>query len=85
MGMTVFAHFTATTTYFGEGPQQSMLNFRIDDRDALLQQLAEAGVRIDPKREDASYGRFPVSGARKAIAWSCGSRWWAEVGLWTAA
>jgi predicted enzyme related to lactoylglutathione lyase len=24
----------------------------------LLEQLAEAGVRIDPKREDHGYGRF---------------------------
>ena len=29
-----------------------MLNFRVDDLDALLDQLAAAGVRIDPKRED---------------------------------
>jgi len=58
MGMTVFGHFPADTTYFGEGPQQAMLNFRVDDLDALLAQLGAAGVRIDPKREDYSYGRF---------------------------
>ena len=58
MGMTVFAHFPVTTTYFGDGPQQSMLNFRVDDLDALVAQLAEAGVRVDPKRQDESYGRF---------------------------
>jgi predicted enzyme related to lactoylglutathione lyase len=57
-GMTVFAHFPANTSYFGEGPQQVMLNFRVDDLDALLAQLGTAGVRIDPKREDHSYGRF---------------------------
>lgn len=58
MGMTVFAHFPADTAYFGEGLQQSMVNFRVDDLDALLKQLAEDGVRIDPKREDHAYGRF---------------------------
>ncbi len=58
MGMTVFSHFPATTKYFGDGPQQVMLNFRVDDLDALLEQLTAAGVRIDPKREDHSYGRF---------------------------
>jgi predicted enzyme related to lactoylglutathione lyase len=57
-GMTVFAHFPADTTYFGSGPQQSMVNFRVDDLDELLKQLNAAGVRIDPKREDYSYGRF---------------------------
>jgi predicted enzyme related to lactoylglutathione lyase len=57
-GMTMFAHFPETTKYFGEGPQQCMLNFRVDDLDALLEQLAAAEVRIDPKRQDESYGRF---------------------------
>ncbi len=58
MGMTVFAHFPADTKYFGDGPQQSMINLRVDDLDALLEKLAAAGVRIDPRREDADYGRF---------------------------
>ena len=58
MGMTVFSHFPADTKYFGEGPQQTMINFRVDDLDALLEALATAGVRIDPKRDDYSYGRF---------------------------
>ena len=58
VGMTVFALFPLDTSYFGDGPQQSMVNLRVEDLDALLLQLAEAGVRIDPKREDYSYGRF---------------------------
>jgi hypothetical protein len=29
-----------------------MINFRVDDMDELLGQLAAAGVRIDTKRED---------------------------------
>lgn len=57
MGMTVFAHFPADTDYFG-GAQQCMVNLRVDNLDALLQLLAEAGARIDPKREDHDYGRF---------------------------
>jgi predicted enzyme related to lactoylglutathione lyase len=57
-GMTVFAHFPQDTRYFGEGAQQAMVNFRVDDLDELLKQLTAAGVRIDPKREDYSYGRF---------------------------
>ena len=56
--MTVFAHFPLDTRYFGEGAQQAMVNFRVNDLDELLKQLAAADVRIDPKREDYSYGRF---------------------------
>lgn len=56
--MTVFAHFPADTRYFGGGEQQAMVNFRVDDLDALLASLEAAGVRIDPKREDYPYGRF---------------------------
>jgi predicted enzyme related to lactoylglutathione lyase len=57
-GMTVFAHFPLDTKYFGEGTQQAMVNFRIDDLDGLLKQLEAAGVRIDPKRDDHEYGKF---------------------------
>ena len=58
MGMTLFTHFAEDTKYFGDGPQQVMMNFRVDDLDGLLAQLEAAGVRIDPKRDDYPYGRF---------------------------
>ena len=57
-GMTVFAHFPESTKYFGDGPQRAMINFRVDNLDALLEQLAKADVKIDPKRDDYPYGRF---------------------------
>jgi catechol 2,3-dioxygenase-like lactoylglutathione lyase family enzyme len=57
-GMTVFTHFPLDTKYFGTGAQEAMVNFRVDDMDALLAQLAAAGVRIDPKRDDHEYGKF---------------------------
>jgi predicted enzyme related to lactoylglutathione lyase len=58
MGMTVFSQFPADTKYFGDGPQQFMINFRVDDLNGLLAQLQAAGVRIDPQREDTPYGPF---------------------------
>jgi predicted enzyme related to lactoylglutathione lyase len=58
MGMTVFAQFPADTKYFGDSPQQFMINFRVDDLDGLLARLEAAGVRIDPKQDDYGYGRF---------------------------
>jgi predicted enzyme related to lactoylglutathione lyase len=57
-GKTVWALFPTDTKHFGAGEQQAMMNFRVDDMDALLKQLAEAGVEIDPKRDDSEYGRF---------------------------
>ena len=35
-----------------------MINYRVEDLDGLLKKLGEEGVWIDPKREDADYGRF---------------------------
>jgi predicted enzyme related to lactoylglutathione lyase len=61
-GMTTWSIFPDDTKYFGPGtaagPQAAMVNYRVDDLDGLLEQLKSAGVTIDPKREDASYGRF---------------------------
>ncbi|WP_158824363.1 VOC family protein [Granulicella sp. S156] len=57
-GMTAWSAFPQDTQYFGEGQQAAMINYRVDDLDALLTQLAAAGVWIDPKRDNQSYGRF---------------------------
>jgi predicted enzyme related to lactoylglutathione lyase len=57
-GMTAWNPFPMDTSYFGEGKQAVMINYRVDDLDALLGDLAAAGVWIDPKRQNESYGRF---------------------------
>ena len=58
-GMTAWSAFPQNTKYFGEGEnQQAMINYRVDDLDALLIQLEAAGVWIDPHRDDQSYGKF---------------------------
>lgn len=57
-GKTVWAAFPGDTAYFGEPTQTVMINYRVDDLDALLRELAAAGVWIDPKREDSDFGRF---------------------------
>lgn len=38
--------------------QPAMLNFQVDDLDALLDQLQASGVSVEPKREALPYGRF---------------------------
>ena len=35
-----------------------MVNYIVDDLDALLDRLQQEGVKIDPKRMNESYGRF---------------------------
>ncbi len=51
------AFFSKTSGYFPTS-QPAMLNFQVDDLDALLDSLVAAGVEVDPKRESHDYGRF---------------------------
>lgn len=51
------AFFSKASDYFPVS-QPAMLNFQVDDLDALLDKLSAAGVAVDPKREDHEYGRF---------------------------
>lgn len=57
-GPTVFAPFPTDTDRFGGLEQQTMLNFRVDDLDAMLEQLRAAGATVDDEVSEASYGRF---------------------------
>src|ERR1700727_391454 len=45
-GLTVFATFESDTDYFGSRAQQTMLNFRIRDLDAMLAQLRAKGADV---------------------------------------
>ncbi len=56
--MTIWSVFPANTKYFESGLASFMVNYIVDDLDALLDRLEKEGVRIDPKRQDESYGRF---------------------------
>jgi catechol 2,3-dioxygenase-like lactoylglutathione lyase family enzyme len=57
-GATVWSLFPPDTEYFGGSEQAAMLNFRVDDLDALLAELAAKGVWIDAKRQEEANGRF---------------------------
>ena len=55
--VTVWTLFSNTSDYF-PATQPLMVNYIVDDMDALLDRLKQEGVKIDPKRMDESYGRF---------------------------
>ena len=58
-GPTVFAPFEAETGYFGSREQQTMLDLRVRDLDAMLAQLRERGADVDDHVQDmAGVGRF---------------------------
>ena len=57
-GPTVWAPFAADTEYFGRADQQTMVNFRVRDLDAMLEQLRGAGAAVDERVEHHEYGRF---------------------------
>lgn len=58
-GSTVWGPFPADTTAF-EWPAENqwMINYRVDDLDAMLDQLRAAGVRTDDVTFEDENGRF---------------------------
>jgi predicted enzyme related to lactoylglutathione lyase len=56
-GATVVAFFSKDSNHFPVS-QPAMLNFQVDDLDALLDALIAAGVEVDAKRDHADYGNF---------------------------
>jgi predicted enzyme related to lactoylglutathione lyase len=58
-GPTAFATFESETDYFGSRGQQTMLNFRVRDLDAMLAQLRSKGAAVAPETEGMDgVGRF---------------------------
>lgn len=58
-GPTVFAPFESDTDYFGSRAQQTMLNFRVRDLEAMLAQLRAKGADVAEETQDMEdVGRF---------------------------
>jgi predicted enzyme related to lactoylglutathione lyase len=53
----VAAFFPAESSYF-PAVQPAMLNFQIEDLDAVLDTLLAAGVEVDAKRERSDFSDF---------------------------
>jgi catechol 2,3-dioxygenase-like lactoylglutathione lyase family enzyme len=56
--LTAWCIFPQTTKYFGASKASFMVNYRVDNLDALLEDLKKSGIEIDRHREDYDYGRF---------------------------
>lgn len=54
----VWSAFQADTPYFGPGPSSCMINYRVQNLDAMLAQLRAAGAKVEDKIEEYDYGRF---------------------------
>jgi predicted enzyme related to lactoylglutathione lyase len=58
-GVTAFATFESGTDYFGSPAQQTMLNFRVRDLEAMLAQLRSKGADVGPETQEMEgVGRF---------------------------
>lgn len=55
--VTVWTVFPTSSDYI-PATQPFMVNYIVDDMDALLDRLKQEGVKIDAKRMNESYGRF---------------------------
>ncbi len=56
--MTVWSMFAAESDYFGAATHTWMLNFRVDDLDAMLAQLRGMGCNVEDRVEASEFGRF---------------------------
>lgn len=57
-GSTVWSPFAAETTYFAPSAAPFMINYRVADLAAMLEQLRAGGVEVDAKTEESEYGKF---------------------------
>jgi predicted enzyme related to lactoylglutathione lyase len=54
----VWSAFSPDTTWFDPSKREFMINFRVDDLDALLAEITARGGEVLPRREDGADGKF---------------------------
>lgn len=57
-GSTQWSPFPDTTKYFDPSTKDFMINYRVENLEALVEQLKNAGVTIVDKIEAFDYGKF---------------------------
>jgi predicted enzyme related to lactoylglutathione lyase len=57
-GYQLWSPFAADTTYFAPSTREVMLNFRVDDLDALIAKIVAAGGEMTGEGQEELYGKF---------------------------
>jgi len=57
-GQTQWSPFAETTKYFEPSTKDFMVNYRVENLEALVEQLKSEGVTIVDKIEGSEYGKF---------------------------
>jgi predicted enzyme related to lactoylglutathione lyase len=57
-GFTTWSPFAETTKYFEPSQRDFMINYRVENLEALVEQLQKEGVTIVDKIESYDYGKF---------------------------
>ena len=55
---TVWSLFPSDTKYFDPGTAPFMINYRVENLTALLEQLKSEGVAVEERVEEFEYGKF---------------------------
>lgn len=58
VGTTAWSVFSADSGHFGGGTQPYMINYRVDDLDALIAALRQEGCQVDDKTDSSEFGKF---------------------------
>lgn len=57
-GSTVWSPFSADTKYFEPSQKEVMINYRVENLEALVEELKKEGVEMVDEIEDSDYGKF---------------------------
>ena len=57
-GSTAWNPFPETTKYFEPSQKDFMINYRVENMEALVEELQKEGVTVVDKIEDSDYGKF---------------------------
>jgi predicted enzyme related to lactoylglutathione lyase len=57
-GLTQWSTFADTTKYFEPSTKDFMINYRVENLEALVEQLKKEGVTVVDKIESYDYGKF---------------------------